>query len=382
MTFTSLATQNDTASLHYYMNSASMMPPDNNIFNDTDTYCEKSNIMEFAKTFLPTFFCLVFSLGTLGNALVILVYCKHRFRKSMTDRYLLHLAIADLLLLSTLPFWAKAALDGWIFKNVMCKIVNSMYKINFYSCMLFLMCISIDRYITIVQAMKAKNSRRKRLFRSKLICFAVWLTAIGLCIPEIVYSKVKQVSDTTTCKMMYPTTLRTSIKVILLSLKITIGFLLPFLVMVVCYALIIRTLRQTKKSQKRKSLKIIVIIITVFLLSQFPYNIVLMVKTIHTYSMVRYDCRTADAMDIGFQITQIIAFFHTCLNPALYVFVGQRFRNALIKILKNAAHCSSKSKEQFASPWDSQERSSVWSSTMVGGLKIRGTFTDSTQLEL
>ncbi|KAM7176855.1 LOW QUALITY PROTEIN: C-C chemokine receptor type 9-like [Macrochelys suwanniensis] len=374
MAFTSMATQNDLANLDYYTGSSSVLPPYDNLFNHTDIICEKSHARQFAQTFLPAFFSTVFLIGTVGNLLVILVYWKYSYRKSITDRYLLHLAIADLLLLLTLPIWAIAASHGWIFKNVMCKIVNSMYKINFYSCMLFLTCISFDRYITIVQAMKAKNSKRKRLLRSKLVCFGVWLIAIGLCIPEIVYSESKQVSDTTTCKMVYPTSVTRTIKVTVLALKITIGFLLPLFVMITCYAFIIHTLLQAKRSQKHKSLKIIIVIITAFLLSQLPHSSILLVKTIDTYTMVIYDCKTSDNIDLGFQITQSIAFLHSCLNPFLYVFAGERFRKALIKILGDAINRIGKSREQSSSVYDIQEGSSNRSSAL-GTVIIRVSLT-------
>uniref|UniRef100_A0A8C8SBA9 C-C motif chemokine receptor 9 n=1 Tax=Pelusios castaneus TaxID=367368 RepID=A0A8C8SBA9_9SAUR len=314
----------------------SVLPLHNNSFNHTEIICGKGYVTQFAQKFLPTFFWIVFCVGTVGNASVILVYWKYKYMKSITDRYFLHLAIADLLLLFTLPFWATAASVGWIFMNFMCKMVNSMYKINFYSCMLFLMCISFDRYITIVQAMKAKNSKRKRVLHSKLACFGVWLTAVGLCIPEMMYSESKQARDIFTCKMVYPATITRTIRVTVLSLKIVIGFFLPLLVMVICYAFIIHTLLQAKRFQKHKSLKIIIIIVIAFVLSQLPYNSLLVAKTIVTYTMVTNDCKTSDNIDMGFQITQSIAFLHSCLNPFLYVFAGQRFRKALFKISKES----------------------------------------------
>ncbi|XP_050793994.1 C-C chemokine receptor type 9-like [Gopherus flavomarginatus] len=369
-----MATQNYSANLDYYTGSSSVLPPYNNPFNHTDLICEKSHARQFAQTFLPAFFSIVFCIGTLGNGLVILVYWTYRYRKSITDRYLLHLTIADLLLVFTLPFWAKAASDGWIFKNVMCKIVNSMYKINFYSCMLFLTCISFDRYITIVQAMKAKNSKRKRLLHSKLVCFGVWLIAIVLCIPEIVYSESKQVNDTTACKMVYRATVTRTIEVTVLALKITIGFLLPLFIMVTCYAFIIHTLLQAKRSQKHKSLKIITLIIIAFLLSQLPYNGILLVKIIDAYTMVIYDCKTSDNIDLGFQITQSIAFLHSCLNPFLYVFVGERFRKALFKTLEDAIHRTGKIREQSSSVYDSREGSSKRSG-LLGPSKTKSSLT-------
>ncbi|NXA38655.1 CCR9 protein, partial [Eudromia elegans] len=364
-------------SLDYYRNDSTVTSLAGHVLNDTDLMCDKRQIRQFARAFLPVFFWLIFSVGTVGNALVVLVYCKHRFRKSMTDRYLLHLAIADLLLLFTLPFWAKAASDGWIFKSFMCKIVNSMYKINFYGCTLFLTCISFDRYITVVQATKAKHSKQRRLLRSKLMCVAVWLISVSLCIPEIVYSESRRVGDVTACKMTYPPTINRTFRVTVLALKITIGFFLPLLVMVICYTLIIHTLLQAKRSQKQKSLKIITTIVTAFLLSQFPYNSVLLVKTLHTYARTTYSCRAADRMDIGLQVTQGIAFLHSCLNPFLYVFAGERFRRALRRAAWGVARGR---REQGSSTCDSREPSSNCSSAVLGRRRVRSSLTLSTHL--
>ncbi|NXP14110.1 CCR9 protein, partial [Thinocorus orbignyianus] len=348
--------------------------------NDTDFTCDKGQVRQFARAFLPVCFWLIFSVGTVGNALVVLVYCKHRFGRSMVDRYLLHLAIADLLLLLTLPFWAKTASDGWIFKNFMCKVVNSMYKINFYGCSLFLTCVSFDRYITIVQATKAKTSRRRQLLRSKLLCLAVWLTSVSLCIPEIMYSQSTQVGNITVCKITYPPNVSRVFRVTLLALKVTIGFFLPLLVMVICYALIIKALLQAKRSQKQKSLKIITTIITAFLLSQFPYNLLLLVKAINTYTRAAYSCEVDNRLDIGLQVTQSIAFLHSCLNPFLYVFAGQRFRRALGRVMQSSGCCQSLGQEHCSSSCHSQEHSSGWSLAVLGKRQVRNSLTLSTRL--
>ncbi|XP_009976703.1 PREDICTED: C-C chemokine receptor type 9 [Tauraco erythrolophus] len=367
-------------SLDYYRNDSGMLSLYGNLMNDTNFTCDKRQVKQFARAFLPVFFWLIFSVGTVGNALVVLMYCKYRFRRSMMDQYLVHLAIADLLLLFTLPFWAKVASDGWIFKNFMCKVVNSMYKINFYSCSLFLTCISFDRYVTIVQVTKVKTSKRRRLLRSKLMCLAVWLTSVSLCVPEIMYSQSMQVGDVWVCKITYPPNISVIFRVTVLALKVTIGFFLPLLVMVICYALIINTLLQAKRSHKQKSLKIIAMIITAFLLSQFPYNIVLLVKAINTFTRVAYSCQAADRLDVGLQVTQCIAFLHSCLNPFLYVFAGERFRTALGTMVRSSGCWRSRGQEQCSSACDSQEHSSNWSFAMLGRRQVRSSLNLSTHL--
>ncbi|XP_009069708.1 PREDICTED: C-C chemokine receptor type 9 [Acanthisitta chloris] len=380
MAVASIVTHTSKTSLDYYRNDSMVLSLCGNPVNNTDFMCDKRQVRQFIQAFLPVCFWLIFSVGTVGNTLVVIVYCKYHFRRSVTDRYLLHLAIADLLLLFTLPFWAKAASDGWVFKDFMCKVVNSTYKINFYGCSFFLTCISFDRYITIVQAIKAKASKRRRLLRSKLLCLAVWLTSVSLCIPEIIYSQSTQVGDITVCKITYPPNVTMIFTVTVLALKVTIGFFLPLLVMVICYTLIINTLLQTKRSQKQKSLKIITMIITAFLLSQFPYNIVLLVKAINTYTRAACNCQAANQLDIGLQVTQSIAFLHSCLNPFLYVFAGVRFRMALGRMMQSSGCCQRKGQEQFSSACNSQEPSSSCSIAMLGRQRVKNSLILSTQL--
>ncbi|XP_032298271.1 C-C chemokine receptor type 9-like [Coturnix japonica] len=255
-----------------------------------------------------------------------------------------------------------------------------MYKINFYGCILFLTCISFDRYITIVQATKAKSSKKRRILRSKLVCMAVWLASVSLCLPEIMYSQSKQIGAVTVCKMTYLPNVGMAFRVAVLALKVTIGFFLLLLVMVICYTLIIHTLLQAKRCQKQKSLKIIIMIITAFLLSQCPYNIVLLIKTINMYTGAVYSCQTINGLDIGLQVTQSIAFLHSCLNPFLYVFAGERFRMALARMVRSTGRYWLGGQEQCSSLGDSQDHSSNWSFAMLGRRRVRNSLTLSTHL--
>ncbi|XP_021562269.1 C-X-C chemokine receptor type 2-like [Carlito syrichta] len=60
-------------------------------------------------------YILVFLLSLLGNSLVMLVILYSRVSRSVTDVYLLNLALADLLFALTLPIWAASKANGWRF---------------------------------------------------------------------------------------------------------------------------------------------------------------------------------------------------------------------------------------------------------------------------
>ncbi|KAM5291949.1 C-C chemokine receptor type 9 [Ctenodactylus gundi] len=339
-------------------------------FSFTNLFCEKAGVRQFASYFLPPLYWLVFLVGTVGNSLVVLVYWYCTRVKTMTDMFLLNLAIADLLFLVTLPFWAIAAADQWTFQTFLCKAVNGLYRMTFYSCVMLIMCISVDRYIAIARAMKAQVWRRKRLLYSKTVCVAIWVLAAALCVPETLYSQTKRESGSTVCTTVYRRDDSTTLKSAILTLNVILGFFLPFVVMASCYTIIIHTLVQAKKSSKHKALKVTVTVLTVFVVSQFPYSCLLLVKTIDSYAMFISDCTVSIHVDICFQVTQTLAFFHSCLNPVLYVFVGERFRQDLMKTLKNLGCISQAQWVSFTRRQGSLKLSSMLLETTSGALSL------------
>ncbi|XP_061569156.1 C-C chemokine receptor type 9-like [Cololabis saira] len=302
--------------------------------------CEKTWVRSFRGHYEPPLFWTIFILGAVGNIMVVWIYTTVRNRlKTMTDVYLLNLAVADLLFLCMLPFWAVDAVKGWDFGVGLCKIVSAIYKINFFSSMLLLTCISVDRYIAIVQVTKAHNLKRKRLFYSKLACLGVWFVSTLLALPEFIFAQVKKDSNQAqaNCALVFWDDASNQTKILVLALQICMGFCLPLLVMFFCYSVIIRTLLQAKSFEKHKALRVIFVVVLVFVLSQLPHNALLVLEATQAANTTITDCNVMIGFDIAGQVAKSLAFTHACLNPFLYVFIGVRFRQDLFRIFKMCA---------------------------------------------
>lgn len=308
-------------------------------FTENPGMCERSWVRLFRSQYEPPLFWIIFLLGALGNLLVVWIYTTVRNRlKTMTDVYLLNLAVADLLFLCTLPFWAADAIKGWNFGVSLCKMVSAVYKINFFSSMFLLTCISVDRYIAIVQVTKAQNFKKKRLFYSKLACVGVWFVSTLLALPEFIFAQVKtDYNDQSFCTLVYWNNANNQTKVLVLSLQICMGFCLPLLIMFFCYSVIIRTLLQAKSFEKHKALRVIFAVVFVFVLSQLPHNSLLIMEATQASNTTITNCDTVKGFDVAGQVAKSLAYTHACLNPFLYVFIGVRFRQDLTRILKMCA---------------------------------------------
>ncbi|XP_026170042.1 C-C chemokine receptor type 9a [Mastacembelus armatus] len=306
-----------------------------------DLMCDRASVRAFRGRYEPPLFWMIALVGGAGNLAVVWIYLNFRRRlKTMTDVYLLNLAVADLLFLVTLPLWAAEALHGWSFGPFLCKLNSALYKVNLFSSMLLLTCISIDRYIVIVQTTKAQNSQMERRRCSRLVCVGVWLLALLLAIPELVFATITDAGELQYCRMVFPPHLGNRTKILTLSLQVSMGFCLPFVIMAFCYSIIVATLLKTRNFQKHKAMRVILVVVVVFVVSQLPYNGVLVMEATQASNMTITDCEEIKRFDMAGQVLKSLAYMHACLNPFLYVFVGVRFRNDMLQLLRGCGcHC-------------------------------------------
>ncbi|NXS90611.1 CCR7 protein, partial [Jacana jacana] len=320
-------------------------------YNLFETLCEKEEVRNFRAAFLPAMYSLICFLGLLGNGLVMLTYIYFKRLKTMTDIYLLNLALADILFLLTLPFWATSAAMHWLFGELTCKAVYCICKMSFFSGMLLLLSISIDRYFAIVQAASAHRFRPRMIFISKVTCILIWVLAFILSTPELVHSGVNNTEDRPRCSIIANDlqTFNTGIKVS----QMVFGFLLPLLVMSVCYLIIIKTLLQARNFEKNKAIKVIIAVVIVFIVFQLPYNSVMLAKTISAFNHTS-SCEESKKLDVADDVTYTLACFRCCLNPFLYAFIGVKFRHDLFKLLKELGCLSQERLRQFSACRDSK----------------------------
>ncbi|KAG9477125.1 hypothetical protein GDO78_002499 [Eleutherodactylus coqui] len=246
--------------------------------------------------------------------------------RTMTDKYRLHLSVADLLFVFTLPFWSVDAAIGWYFKEFLCKAVHVIYTVNLYSSVLILAFISLDRYLAIVHATNSQGSRK--LLAEKVVYAGVWLPAVLLTVPDLVFASVSSIDDRFFCDRIYPVTNRDVWNIGFRFLHITVGLVLPGLIILICYCVIISKLSHSKGHQKRKALKTTVILIVAFFACWLPYYACLTVDTFGLLGLLKLDCYSDNMLQKWIAITEALAFFHCCLNPILYAFLGAKFKTS------------------------------------------------------
>lgn len=316
---------------------------DDSSWNDSDyiyehTICDKQAVRSFAGVFLPIIYALTLVVGLAGNTLVVVVYMSKLRLRTLTDMCILNLAISDLLLLITLPFWAADAVHGWKLGSAACKIMSFLYSTNFSCGMLLLACISLDRYRAMVRNPTGRTGTGPRMRRQwLLVCVVLWVAAAFLGFPDLIFSTVKHSHHKMVCTAMYPPSMARSAKAALELLEVILRFLLPFLVMMVCYCYIGRMLSRAAgvlRDRKWRALRVLLAVVAVFLLTQLPYNVVKLCRAIDIIYILVTDCEVSKGLDRALQVTEGLALSHACINPLLYAFIGSSFRGHVLKTAK------------------------------------------------
>ncbi|XP_041806508.1 C-X-C chemokine receptor type 1 [Chelmon rostratus] len=303
------------------------------VYEDDSSAPCNMDVPGFNSLGLMVTFIIVCVFSMIGNSVVVYVVCYMKKGRASTDIYLMHLAMADLLFTITLPFWAVDAHLGWIFGNFLCKVLSGFQEAAVYSGVFLLACISVDRHFAIVRATRVLSSNHLLV---KVVCSVVWLVAGLLSLPVAIQKQSMNAADLgqTICYENLTGESSDHWRVSLRVLRHTMGFFLPLVVMAVCYGWTLVTLLHTRNQQKQKAIRVILAVVLAFVLCWLPYNITVLIDTlIRGGSIEVQTCETVYRVHVTLNVTQVLAFMHCAVNPVLYAFIGQKFRNQLLLAL-------------------------------------------------
>ncbi|XP_006868910.1 PREDICTED: c-C chemokine receptor type 2 [Chrysochloris asiatica] len=282
--------------------------------------CHKIDVKKMAARLLPPLYSLVFIFGVVGNMLVVLTLINCKKLKSMTDIFLLNLAISDLLFLLTMPFWAHSAANGWVFGNAACKIFTGMYHIGYFGGIFFIILLTIDRYLAIVHAVFALKARTVSF--GVMTSGVTWMVSVLASLPGIIFTKSQIEDSNFLCGSDFPIEWKNFHTI----MRTILSLVLPLFVMVICYSGILKTLRRCRNEKKKhKAVRLIFAIMIVYFLFWAPHTIVLNLTTFQEFFGLD-NCHSSSMLEQAMQVAETLGMTHCCINPIIYAFVGEKFR--------------------------------------------------------
>ncbi|XP_029965102.1 P2Y purinoceptor 3 [Salarias fasciatus] len=296
---------------------------------------------DFKQILLPTVYSVVFLLGLPLNAAVILKIFATRRSLSKNNIYMLNLAIADFLYVMSLPLliYNYGSHDYWPFGEFACKLVRFQFYSNLHGSILFLTCISVQRYVGICHPLSTWQKQGGRRL-AWCVCGGVWVVVTVLCLPTFHFAATGTQRNRTVCyDLSTPTR---SLEYYPYGMALTcLGFLLPFVGVMVCYCRMAQILCRPVSYQgvtiatgekRDKAVRMIILVATVFCISFLPFHLTktlyLVVRTLSGAS-----CDTRNLFSIIYKSTRPFASMNSFLDPILFYFTQPRYRRSTKRLV-------------------------------------------------
>ncbi|XP_051876493.1 coagulation factor II (thrombin) receptor-like 1, tandem duplicate 2 [Pristis pectinata] len=285
--------------------------------------------------FLPMVYIIVFIIGLPANAMALWVFACRTKIKHPAAIYMANLALADLLFIILFPLKIAYHLNGnnWIFGEGMCKVLVVFFYGNMYCSILFITCLSVQRYWVVVKPIS--QARRKTDIAYGVSIF-IWILIVLGTIPLYLNNQqTAKIADLNivTCHDVLPEAkLASSMFDYFLSLAIGI-FFFPALLTLTAYVLMIKTLKASSgedgigKSRKR-AISLIITVLVMYLVCFTPSNVILVVH----YYMIRYNQN--GSVYALYIISLCLSSINSCIDPFVYYFVSKDFRDHVQNTLR------------------------------------------------
>ncbi|XP_017308205.1 teleost multiple tissue opsin b isoform X1 [Ictalurus punctatus] len=275
--------------------------------------------------------CLGFigTFGFLNNALVLLLFCRHKPLRSPINCMLVSISVSDLLVcvLGTPFSFAASARGRWLIGARGCVwygFINSFLGIV---SLISMASLSYERYCTMMRATQVNITSYRKVFMG--IAFS-WIYSLMWAVPPLFgWSHYGPEGPGTTCSVNWTT--RTANNMSYIVCLFFFCLILPFVVIVYSYGKLLQAIKKvmrinTALSRKREQrvLLLVVTMVVCYLLCWLPYGIMALVATFGEPGLVTPEASI---------VPSLLAKMSTVINPVIYIFMNKQFYRGFRNLL-------------------------------------------------
>ncbi|XP_078573427.1 G-protein coupled receptor 54-like [Branchiostoma floridae x Branchiostoma japonicum] len=281
----------------------------------------------------PIVFGLICVVGLLGNLLVIYVVWKYDQMKSVTNYYIVNLAVTDVsFLLCCVPFTAAGfTTTSWNYGLFMCKFVNYFMQVTVQATCLTLAAISVDRYCAIVHPISSIPYRSPAVAMTISAC--IWISSFLLSLPVAISAQLESQEwkgPQILCREDW-----TPHEQKVYNVYIVINsYVIPLLVSATFYGLIVRSLRarvidydgqnnegeQHALRRQKRVTRMVAVVVLLFALCWLPNHVLNMLAVFDKNFPLSYATLCIK------MFAHCLSYANSAANPFVYGFMGEHFR--------------------------------------------------------
>lgn len=284
--------------------------------------------LPMVRSLVCTILGLTFALGVPGNSFVIWTICKRMKNRPLTIVLILHLAIADILVLVTLPVWIYSFANTWLFDLVTCKALVFIIYCSMYASLFLITALSLERFVAVFYPLVVQQWKNKVV--TQVAVSLIWVLSIVLGATIIPFQDM----DDTELGLQCTTSSYSSNgqKVACLLAETLLGFVVPFTVISICYVCVGKRISRLTCPAKRRSARLITSVVVAFAVCWLPhhiFNLLSVVSALTEESHQETFQSLEDISNVGVYIAGSVTFISSCINPLLYAFAARNFQSSV-----------------------------------------------------
>ncbi|XP_051884665.1 uncharacterized protein LOC127577480 [Pristis pectinata] len=266
-------------------------------------------------------------LGIPGNILVIwIIVFNMQKQRSPTVVLILNLAVADVLVLITLPLWIYTFVHGWPFGRAFCKILTFIIHCNMYVSIFLITVMSGERFLAVIYPFTSQRWRKIMVVR--VMVLLVWVLAFLFAIPVLMYQELDS-DENGRPQCLYVNFGSDDEEILCVMIQFIVAFVIPFSMMSVFYICIGRKLKGMTFQRHTRTGTVIVTVVIVFFICWMPYHAVNLVSVIALMTKTNEAISNTlnNIYNYGILVAGALVFFNSCANPIIYALAARNIRN-------------------------------------------------------
>lgn len=291
--------------------------------------------MNTAKIIVTGLYMVVFSMGLVGNLMVIYVVLRFSNMQTVTNMYILNLAIADVCFLLGIPFLMITVHHGsWMFGRIVCKAYMISTSITQFTSSIFLLIMAADRYIAICHHISSPKYRTPGV--SRFVSAVVWCVSSAIMAPILMYAGTIETGENRfSCNVEWPEWGEHAPGFTFTIYSVMLGFVIPLAFIITFYLLVVRKLQvvsknssksKSKRRSHRKVTKLVVTVIAVYILCWSPH----WVAQVALITTQNDSCPTRLYV-ILYLLVGLLGYMNSAINPILYAYLSENFKKSFHK---------------------------------------------------
>ncbi|XP_071808778.1 tachykinin-like peptides receptor 99D [Asterias amurensis] len=287
---------------------------------------------------LQVLFGIIFGLITVfgigGNAIVCYIVLGHRRMRTVTNYFVVNLAVSDQLMAVmcvNFTFYSTLYMT-WPFGPVMCKAVSFFQSVSVSVSIFTLVAISMERYMAIIHPLRPRLGSTGTL----LVIGFIWISSGALGLPTAIYTSVYVENGITYCSEEWDQRGNYSFATMVLQ------YFLPLAVLAMAYSRIgiriwarktpgeMEANRDRRMTESKiRLVKMFAVVVFLFAICYLPIHTFNIVQDVYQYVLCYQYIRII-------YVTVVAVAMSNCMyNPFIYCWMNSKFRDGF----KNVVRC-------------------------------------------